>query len=452
VQFGIMSTSPGSSPPSDASPSPPTSTTALLPRLFPGTRRKPINFKALLQRRVVFGAFAIMVPAIVLITCLSVLLPQRSSAQSQRTVSRGSGDFDPIISHLSATFSLTKDRRDEAHPDRKLAVTMFFPEQKDRCKRHCSVPYMPDRTAKVTNAQFFGDENAGVFDKIEYNACCEVNHDLDLSNVIPVVMTPQVGSSRFLYGGIAQDIVSHGFAVLLIDHPHDGSIVEWNDGKENCTFMSKLDLNPFGLVETWNQTIDDAIDTQEINIRAVVDRLSDSAFVGQLFGPSFKVNGAFNTDKVGLVGHGIGGTTVTKMSASDAESFPISVNMAGSPPEITEDVHSDVVFLGRQEHRRENDIYWPAVWPRIRGKANEWTMARAGLFDYSDVPKIIDIVQRQGDVKGLGTLRRREAFEIAAQWPRAHLGLHFYGLRRAQELVDLANSYMGVDMKPYPGA
>jgi dienelactone hydrolase len=47
----------------------------------------------------------------------------------------------------------------------------------------------------------------------------------------PVVLfSPGFGVERELYAGLVEDLASHGYVVVAIDHPHDASIVEFPDG------------------------------------------------------------------------------------------------------------------------------------------------------------------------------------------------------------------------------
>ena len=47
----------------------------------------------------------------------------------------------------------------------------------------------------------------------------------------PVVLfSPGFGVERGLYAGLTEDLASHGYVVVAIDHPHDAAIVEFPDG------------------------------------------------------------------------------------------------------------------------------------------------------------------------------------------------------------------------------
>src|SRR5207247_2561409 len=47
----------------------------------------------------------------------------------------------------------------------------------------------------------------------------------------PVVLfSPGFGVERELYAGLVEDLASHGYVVVAIDHPHDASIVQFPDG------------------------------------------------------------------------------------------------------------------------------------------------------------------------------------------------------------------------------
>ncbi len=45
-----------------------------------------------------------------------------------------------------------------------------------------------------------------------------------------VLFSPGFGTERQLYTGLTEDLASHGFVVVAIDHPHDANIVTFPDG------------------------------------------------------------------------------------------------------------------------------------------------------------------------------------------------------------------------------
>ena len=48
----------------------------------------------------------------------------------------------------------------------------------------------------------------------------------------PVVLfSPGFGVERELYAGLVEDLASHGYVVVSIDHPHDAGVVEFPDGR-----------------------------------------------------------------------------------------------------------------------------------------------------------------------------------------------------------------------------
>lgn len=369
-------------------------------------------------------------------------------------ITRGSGMYDVTISHLGI---LDPSRQDPYAPNisdtRKFMVSHFFPIWSNRtgekCSLPCKQPYMPPATARVSNAQFFGNESAGVFEQVEWNICCGTSEDLDPNNFTAVILEPAVGTSRFLYGGIAQEIASHGYGVFTIDHPYDSSIVEYSDARENTTIKGALELCPFEPINPWNDTITKAVKTRADDIKFLVSSLNNMEFYKQLL-PGYTVSSHFNTTRgVGIVGHGLGGTVATHLSVTDPR-FPISVNMAGTPPLLEDDTYSQIVFLGRKSARRENDINWPETWKHLRDKATEFDMQDAGVFDYSDLPGILNFMKMSKDgVKGVGSIVPWKAFGIAAQWPRAYMDIQFTSIRNGGiDLHDLVQFFIG-EMVPY---
>lgn len=339
-------------------------------------------------------------------------------------------------------------------------ISLYYPIYNEHCTKNCTQQYMPSKTAAASNKQFFGCDKAegSVFDKVQYVTCCEIDHDIDHVSVGPLVfLEPAVGTSRLLYGGIAQEIASYGHPVITIDHPYDANIVEYSspDSNSNSTILGTVGLSPFEKTYVWNKTFNKAVNTREQDIKFLISQLGNKAFVQQLL-PNFKVVKPFKTDRFGIVGHGLGGSVATWMSATDPR-FKISINMGGPPPNLRNDVWSSVVFFGRAPGaRREDDIHWPSTWPRLRGKTTEWDMQNAGIFDFSDLPILVDLKENESgkeikDVKGLGSIIRWKAFGITAQWCSAYMRMEFGEAWQGNALSSLVRYFSG-EMLPWQPA
>ncbi|KAJ8115738.1 hypothetical protein OPT61_g2676 [Boeremia exigua] len=319
---------------------------------------------------------------------------------------------------------------------REAEVSIFMPVKKSECSSECDKLYMPASVARDSDTQFFGNTSSGVFDKMKYKACCGSSQSFDASKVPLVFMEPQVGTSRFLYSTLARFMSANGMAVVLIDHPDSSS--------ENG-------LDPFTDLKVWNNTVTKTIDTRIQDIKFVLQKLGDVSLLKQQF-PSLKFSTPFDPNSYSIVGHGIGGATATTLSVLDRR-VRFSINLSGSAPLLRMPTYSSIYFFGRSDFRRENDIHWPTTWKYLAGRATEWDFKNAGLFDFSDLPRIVDLARKDdtidiGDVKGLRDSLGPFGFDVNACYLEAYL---------KAELTEPKYGYVGDcfrlfdQMQPYPG-
>jgi predicted dienelactone hydrolase len=113
----------------------------------------------------------------------------------------------------------------------------------------------------------------------------------------PVVLfSPGFGVERELYTGLTEDLASHGYVVVAIDHPHDAGIVEFPDGHVVIA-GSPLDIT-----------------------KALAVRVADTRFVlTQLarLERSGAFSGRLDLARVGMVGHSLGGAAAASTMVVD---------------------------------------------------------------------------------------------------------------------------------------
>lgn len=352
------------------------------------------------------------------------------------------GTNNIIISHLGLedTSRPSNPYNDSSKPEslndtRKLMISLFYPvpnSNPDECATYCSQPYMPPQTAKYADHMFFGDENAGVFDDIHFNTCCKTNATMNPSQVQGVVVIePQVGATRHMYAVLAYQIAAIGYAVLTIDRPYDSGFVEWSDEEgRNETFTQELDLDPFAPVKDWNGTVSQALQVRMADLQFVLDALPD---LSATLLKGINETGRFNTTSVGIVGHGLGGTLATWLALSDPR-FVGNVNMLGTSPLLTDDIHRDVYFFGRSGYQRTDAPNLNASWPHIKGAKAEYDLKQGGQFDFSDLPLIYEMVAGGADghgskenVRGLGSVDGMRAWQAVFMYARGYMEIGFLG-------------------------
>ena len=292
-----------------------------------------------------------------------------------------------------------------AHQD--LEVSLFVPVKKEDCTNECDKLYMPGDVARASDAQFFGNTSTSVLDKMKYKTCCAGSKTIDASKYPVVFVEPQVGTSRFLYSTLARFMSANGMAIVLIDHPHDSDA-----------------LSSFNDLKAWNETVTTTVDARIQDINSVLQKLRDVSLLRNQF-PSLNFNTTFDTDSFSVVGHGIGGTTATTLSTLDPR-VRFSINQSGTPLLLQHPVNGNIDFFGRSDFRRENDIHWPQTWKYLQGRATEWTFKNAGIFDFSDLPFVVDLARQEekiaiDKVNGLRDTLGPFGFHVNACYLEAYL-------------------------------
>ncbi|KAF1998380.1 hypothetical protein P154DRAFT_404472, partial [Amniculicola lignicola CBS 123094] len=306
--------------------------------------------------------------------------------------------FKVAISHLAFSNSQVMDTLAPNQTPRKVMTTLFFPINATSCTNTCSFPYMSTPISNITTRQFSksATSTSPAMDiaSMQFRACCVNNRALQPKKYGLVILEPGFGTSRLMYGAIANEIASHGHAVITIDHPYDANIVEYTTTSENTFISNSIPLDPFSPNNAWNDTISKVVQTRVTDIQFVLKSLENQDVADQYFAPHNYIKSfasGFDMSKIGIVGHGLGGTVATRMAILDPK-FRVSINMDGSPPPLSSDTTAPIVFFGRKDHRREHDELWKRAWPHLKGeKATEFDMKNGGVFDYSDLPLIANL-------------------------------------------------------------
>jgi hypothetical protein len=301
-----------------------------------------------------------------------------------------------------AEFSIVDTKRKDPHTideDRKIMVSLFMPVPVSDCTNECDRAYMGKVAAKIANNQTLGNPSNGVFEKMKYTVCCGASEPIDASEIPVVVLEPHTDTSRLLYSNLARYMTANNVAVVLIDHPHDSSVVEFSD-KDVAFNSGATGLSNFSPLTAWNSTVTNAIDIRIQDIYTALEQLKDVDLLTRNFGSNFKFTSGLNTSSYSIVGHGLGGTVATQLSISDRR-VRLSINLSGSAPPLDHATASPIYFLGRSNFRRDADINWPSTWPHLTGPATEFDLADSEIFDFTDLPIIIDATGNP-KLRGLG--------------------------------------------------
>ena len=234
----------------------------------------------------------------------------------------------------------------------------------------------------------------------------------------PVVLySPGFGFPRAFGTTLVQDLASHGFVAVAIDHTYDAAVVQFPGGRV------ERGVSPDPLV---------ALQARVADVRFVLGELT-RVNAGQGV-PGWRDR--LDLARVGMVGHSLGGATAANAIAAG---LPIraGLNMDGSiwPPASDPGVRIRRPFLqfGNDDHSRYTDPTWAAFWANLHGWRRELQITGTGHLDFTDLALLLD--QMGLDKYALfpgafGPIQPARAIEIQQTYVRAFFTEHLNGRQR----------------------
>ncbi|WFA04632.1 dienelactone hydrolase family protein [Bacillus sp. HSf4] len=221
------------------------------------------------------------------------------------------------------TFHLVDQNRDEVltkDPDdkRELMIQVWYPAQQQNGEK--LQPLFPeDRFFDQYIGNFAEQLHVPAF-ALDYWRYIRTNsyENAEISsseNRYPVVVISHgFGTSRLLHASQAENLASHGFIAVAIDHTYSTMATAFPDGRVTGLtteqYMNGVSENSAKLGNIWTQ-----------DAEFVIDQLKN------LNGRSFK--GKIDLDNIGMMGHSFGGATAFNTAYSN-QNIKAGINMDGS--------------------------------------------------------------------------------------------------------------------------
>lgn len=174
-----------------------------------------------------------------------------------------------------------------------------------------------------------------------------------------VLMRAGLAAETLAYTSLAEDLASHGYVVVGFDAPYRTIVVVLPDGKV-IERMPENDADHFSglqqeqvatrLVQTWSADMSFALDRLE--------SLNASDHSGKFFG-------RLDMQRIGVLGHSLGGATTLQFCHDDAR-CKAGIDLDGAPlgSVIAEGVTQPFMFL-LSDYRRDSDAETRAVTANI---------------------------------------------------------------------------------------
>jgi pimeloyl-ACP methyl ester carboxylesterase len=139
-----------------------------------------------------------------------------------------------------------------------------------------------------------------------------------------VLFSPSIGGSRYQNTFQLEELASHGFVVVGIDHPYSSGNVVFPDGRQVRIAIEFLDLTSFEKLQESTHRLE-----QDLAVR-----VADAGFVASTLtqwnqsDPDGQFNARLNTQAFGIIGHSYGGAVAAALCTQDPR-FVAGMNIDG---------------------------------------------------------------------------------------------------------------------------
>jgi dienelactone hydrolase len=146
---------------------------------------------------------------------------------------------------------------------------------------------------------------------------------LDRERYPLIIFSPSWGGDRRQNTFLFEDLASHGYVVVSLDHPYGTGITLFPDGRVvRNTTQGWLDFASFTAYKQSRARVEKELETRVGDVRFVLDQLANAS------GPFSKLSRAVDTERAGVMGHSFGGTVAAEVCLLDHR-FKGALNMDG---------------------------------------------------------------------------------------------------------------------------
>jgi predicted dienelactone hydrolase len=351
------------------------------------------------------------------VTALAFTLPAPpASASPALTLATPTGDQPVGTTSLYLKDTSRPDPWVPTVPYRELMVSLFYPT--------ASAHGPKKQFMTQAEAQAVFDEAgitgipASVMTTVHTDAVVDARpagHDLPL-----VVLSPGFKRPRAELTSLAEDLASHGTAVVLVDHTYENVATTFPDGRvTGCAACGNYD-------EAFWQKL-------QRGRAADVSFVLDSLLRSKQWGP------LIDASRIGMAGHSVGGASTIGAMVSDPRlKAGIDIDGTTDDPLLAPGLDRPFLFLGRA------DLYtpgtgvesgtWQRDWDQLKGWKRWLVVAGMAHPSFTD----IGLVGEQLGLDFGATTPAARGQAITAAYVRAFFDLHLRGT--AQPLLDQPSS------------
>jgi predicted dienelactone hydrolase len=260
----------------------------------------------------------------------------------------------------------------------------------------------------------------------------------------PVVLYSHgLGGQRTETTALVEDLASHGYIVITVDHVHDAGAVELPDGRLEAAAIPELTKDNEVQVTT------KAIEARVRDTRFVLDQL---ARIDRGDNPDAEhrrlpggLRGALDFKHVGMMGHSDGGATTAAATPTEPR-ITAGINLDGTlwSPDAMAGSKRPLLLMGRQDHNRDTDPTWAKFWANQRGAKLQLNLTGSTHATFHDfavlLPQAAPALGMSPEqvARGVGAINGQRAVTILRAYLNAYFDLHLR--HRNDHLLDGASA------------
>jgi predicted dienelactone hydrolase len=249
-----------------------------------------------------------------------------------------------------------------------------------------------------------------------------------------IVFSPGMGMSRELSTAHAEDLASHGFVVVTMNHTYESSATEFPGGRIE---RSRLPQTP------------DPVELEAQGEIAIAARVADTRFVlDTLVGIAAGTNPdadqqplpadlarVLDTSKIAMFGHSMGGATAAQAMRDDRR-ISAAVNLDGRlwGSVVSEGLDRPFLLISAEGHDRTDIPSWQQFWTTAPGPRLHFRLNGAQHMSFSDLPLVAEPLVTAGlfpaatAAQTVGTIAPRRSLDVQRDFLRTFFDTTLAGL------------------------
>lgn len=242
-----------------------------------------------------------------------------------------------------------------------------------------------------------------------------------------VVFSPGFGGERTGSTALVEDLASHGFVVVTIDHTHDAQFVEFPDGR-----IATHAIPPPADPDDEAASLGRVLDVRVADTRFVLDKLTA---ISRGRNPDASGRAlprglaqALDLSRVGMFGSSLGGAGAAETMLADRR-IRAGLNLDGSffGRVLTAGLDRPFLMMSSDtEDPADTDETWDQMWSRLRGPRYWIQVENAGHLSFTDFQVLLPQIgtPAQDSEPLIGSIDGERSIAVQRTYVRAFFDKH----------------------------